>query len=469
MDSNSTDQSGSMTVTDASNRSLAEPRQMGVERRRYGKLDYPRPAKRPPVSGVVFGGLLMFVVFFGGFGAWAALAPLASAVIAHGRLVVESNRKAIQYLEGGIIEELLVREGQSVSAGDVLIRIAPDMSGLRTEGFEIELVSARANEARLVGLLRGDPEPTFPADLVERSDDPAVASILDAQRALFHSALRGISDEVSIYRQRIEQLKSQVVGFEQQVTSTERQLSLSREELRDLRSLLDDGLARRSNVLALERSIAEIENRRGQALASIAQAREAIAGAEFEISLRQNRFREDLATQLEENRSRLVELRTNLGGAEAMLSRTEIRAPIDGRVVNLKFFTEGGVIGSGETILEIVPTSDPLVVEARINPTDIDAVYEGLDAEVRLTAFKFRTTPTVPGTVTQISADVLQDPQTGMAYYKGTVALDAEATDKFELYPGMPVDVMIKLGPRTFLDYLMAPLNESLARSFLDQ
>ncbi len=348
MDSNSTDQSGSMTtVTDTSNRSLAELRQMGVERRRYGKLDYPRPAKRPPVSGVVFGGLLMFVVFFGGFGAWAALAPLASAVIAPGRLVVESNRRTIQYLEGGVIDELLVREGQTVSAGDILIRIAPDMSGLRTEGFEIELVSARANEARLVSLLRGDTTLTFPVDLVERSDDPAVASILDSQRALFDSALRGVSDEVSIYRQRIEQLKSQMVGFEQQVTSTERQLALSREELRDLRSLLDDGLARRSNVLALERSIAEIENRRGQALASIAQAQDAMAGAEFEVSLRQNRFQEALATELEENRSRLVELRTNLGGAESMLSRTEIRAPIDGRVVNLRFFTEGGVIALG--------------------------------------------------------------------------------------------------------------------------
>ncbi len=440
----------------------------GGERRHYGQVTYLQASKSPPIAGTITAGVLMVFVFFGGFGGWAALAPLSSAVIAHGRMVVESNRRTIQYYEGGIIDELLVKEGQVVRAGDVLVRISPEQSAFRTTAFDTQLVAARANEARLLALLNGSTAIDFPPEILARRDEPEVAETLRAQETMFVTSLNNLREEKAVLQQRIEQLRSQMTGFSAQVTSTERQLQLSREELRDLRSLLDDGLARRSSVLALERSIAEIENRRGQSLAAIAQAEEAIGGAEVEMSLKETQFRDEASRQLEETRGRIIDLRANLGGSEAVLRRTEIRAPIDGRVVDLQFFTVGGVVGSGEPIMDLVPIGDPLVVETRINPTDIDVVFEGLEAEVRLTAFKFRTTPTVPGTLTNISADLIIEERTGQQYYKATVILDAEAVKTFDLYPGMPVDVMIKLRERTFVDYIMAPLTESFARAFRD-
>lgn len=463
------DQPGSTAVeTTAAGGAATAWRGAGNERRHYGQVTYLAASKSPPIAGTITAGVLMLLVFFGGFGAWAALAPLSSAVIAHGRMVVESNRRTVQHFEGGVIDELLVKEGQMVRTGDVLVRIAPEMSMFRTTAFDTQLIAARANEAKLLALLNGSTEIDFPADILARRHEPEIAETLRAQEAMFVTSLNNLREEKAVLQQRIEQLRSQMTGFSAQVTSTERQLQLSREELRDLRTLLDDGLARRSNVLALERSIAEIENRRGQSFAAIAQAEEAIGGAQIEMSLKETRFREEASRQLQETRGRIVDLRANLGGSEAVLRRTEIRAPIDGRVVDLKVFTVGGVVGSGEAIMDIVPVEDPLVVETRINPTDIDIVYDGLEAEVRLTAFKFRTTPTVPGILTNISADLITEQNTGLQYYKATIILDAESVAEFDLYPGMPVDVMIKMRDRTFVDYILAPLTESFTLAFRD-
>lgn len=456
---------------------IVEPGQTAVteysgaatERRRYKEINFVAAPPRPPITRIVIGGMLLFAVFFGGFGAWATMAPLSSAAHAVGRMVVESKRRTVQHFEGGIIDELLVSEGQRVKKGDVLLRIAPEQSALRTDAFTKGIVSAEANSARLRAHLAGLEAPEFPPDLLERQDDPTVASVLAAQRSLFASTNRNLREQQAVRQQRIDQFESQIAGLEQQVVSTNRQLALSREELAGLQSLLAENLTQRSRVLAVQRQVAEIENRRDQTLAAIDQAREAISGTEIEIAQLETQSRETWAKELEENRSQLVDLGASLRSAEDLLRRTEIRAPVAGRVVDLQFFTVGGVVRSGERILDIVPEDDLLVVEARIDPADIDVVHEGQESEVRLTSFKLRTTPTVPGTLTNISADLISDQFEHIVYYRAIVRLEPTIASHFDLYPGMPVEVMIKLRDRTFLDYILAPLTESFARAFLDQ
>lgn len=457
------------TIIEPGRTALAESSGVATERRRYGEINFLAAPPRPPVGRIVLGGMLLFAVFFGGFGAWASMAPLSSAAHAVGRLVVETKRRTVQHFEIGIIDELLVGEGQRVEKGDVLVRIAPEQSALRTDAYAQSRVSARANEARLEAHLGGRETLEFPPDLLARQDDPAVAPILAAQQSLFATANRNLRERQAVLQQRISQFESQIGGLEQQVVSTNRQLAFSREELAGLQSLLAENLTQRSRVLAVQRQVAEIENRRDQTLATIDQAHEAISGAKIEIAQLESQSRETWAKELEENRSLLVELEASLRSAEDLLQRTEIRAPVSGRVMDLHFFTEGGVVRPGEPILDIVPEEDALVVEARINPVDIDVVHEGQESEVRLTSFKLRTTPTVPGRLTNISADVISDQFDRTIYYRATVELDPTVASRFDLYPGMPVDVMIKLRPRTFLDYILAPLTESFARAFLDQ
>ncbi|MEO1144078.1 MAG: HlyD family type I secretion periplasmic adaptor subunit [Cyanobacteria bacterium J06638_22] len=430
-----------------------------------------RPAApaRPPIRPYILIGMTVILIFFGGFGSWAVVAPLASAAMAPGQVTVESNRKTVQHLEGGIIRELLVREGDGVEAGQLLIKLETTRSDAQVDALNHERMSLIADLARLNAHAHSENTIKFPSELLERQDDSRVAEILRSQEELFSTANRSREGQRSILEQQIQQYEQQIIGLNEQITAFDRQIELIGQELADVQKLFDKGLTRKPRLLELQRGMADLRGDRADSRARIAQVQEAIGETRIRIIALDDEIAERTAEEVEENQKRLVEIQESLKSADDILGRLDIRAPIAGKVVNLKFFTPGGVIPPGEQILDIVPQEDNLVIRVRIDPMDIDVVHEGMIAEVQLTAFSQRTTPSLEGELIQVSADRIDDLQGQTSYYEGMVAIEPDAINELEdieLYPGMPAEVMIKLGERTFLDYLLAPLTSSFNHAF---
>jgi HlyD family secretion protein/epimerase transport system membrane fusion protein len=408
-------------------------------------------------------------LFFLGFGSWAVLAPLSSAAIAPGTVKVESNRRTVQHLEGGIIAELDVRDGDSVQAGQVLIHLDPTRPAANHEALLHQYRSWRATQARLVAERDGRARIDFGKELLSQRQDPRIAEILTDQARIFETRRRSHEGQIEIFKQRIEQVGSQIRGLRAQVTSADQQLALITEETADVDALVGKGLERKSRLLALRRQAALLEGSRGEDQAEIARAEQTIGETKLQMISLADRQAAEVADQLKDVQARLTEMEMNLRAALDVLRRTDVRAPIAGTVVDLRYFTVGGVIDPGAPILDIVPESDPLVIEARVSPLDIDVVHADQPAQVRLTAFKQRRTPTLTGRVIQVSADRLAPEQPGMAFYKAEVKIDAGELARLEgasLYPGMPAEVLIGTGDRTFADYLLSPVLDSLARAF---
>ena len=429
----------------------------------------PEVLAAPPVKGWVVFGIAVVGVFFGGFGSWAAMAPLSKAAVAPGHVVVESSRQVVNHLEGGIIQDLEAREGETVEAGQVLLTLAPVQAESKVEAVRRELINLRAAEARLQAQLEGAAEPKFPSDL-SASDEPETVSILQAQRGLFETAKLSIQGQLLVLEQRIQQLQSQIQGLDEQVRADAQQLSLLEQQRDAIAPLVDDGIIVRSQLLDVEGQIAGLRGQRGNGLASIERVRQQISETQMQMASLQDDTRDARAKELDEARSKLSELRQSLRSAEDVLDRQEVRAPVTGTIVDLRFHTKGGVVPPGQPILDIIPANDQMMIEARINPIDIDVVYPGLPVDVNLTAFSRRTTPTLPGELVTVSADLFNDERTGAPYYKGMIRIPDESfaalTEDIKLYPGMPADAMIKLGDRTFLEYMLEPLKHSLDRAF---
>ena len=431
-----------------------------------------RSASRPGIGGAVVVGLAVLGLFFGLLGGWAALAPLTSAAVAPGVVKVDSNRKTVQHLEGGIIAALVVQNGDRVGAGDVLVRLdaAQARAGWALLQGQHDALSASA--ARLAAERDGAAAIAFDGDLVARRDDPEVAAILAGQETVFASRRTTLAGQVDILRQRQEQLEAEIASRRAQLAAAERQQALLGEEIADVALLVDKGLERRTRLLGLQRQQAALEGARGEQQGLIARARQQIGEARLQIINRRNGQIDQVVAELAEVRSRLGELKERLVASRDVLARRAIVSPIAGTVVNLRFFTPGGVIGPGEPILDIVPLDDRLVVEARIRPLDIDVVRPGLAAEVRLTAFKQRTTPTLKGRVAYVSADRLVDGVSGAAYFTARIEIPAGELARLAgvaLYPGMPAEVMVVTGRRTALGYLLDPLTASLNRAFKEE
>jgi HlyD family type I secretion membrane fusion protein len=430
--------------------------------------------RSPPVRAPVLAGLLILLAFGLGFGGWAALAPLSSAAIAPGFVRVESNRKTVQHLEGGIIDELRVQDGDIVQAGQVLIRLDRTQAAARHDALLHQYQSLRAAEARLIAERDGRHRIAFGEELESRRAEPRVTDILAGQESIFETRRRSYQGQIGILEQRVEQLRSEIAGLRAQVSSEDRQLALIAEETADVDSLVGKGLERKARLLALRRQAALLEGGRGEHIAEIARAQQAIGETELETFSLEDRLAAEVAEGLEEVQNQLAETEEELRAAEDVLRRHEITALIAGTVVGLRFFTEGGVIEPGVPILDIVPESDRLIIEAQVNPLDIDTVEPGLPAQVRLIAFKQRSTPTLDGQVVQVSADSLSDEEaeTAISFYKADVEIDpAELTrlDGVSLYRGMPAEVLIRTGERTLADYLLAPVLDSFARAFREE
>lgn len=429
------------------------------------------PPHQAPVSTrrSVLAGLAVICFTFGGFFGWAAYAELASAVIASGTVMVDSNRKAIQHMEGGIVKEILVRNGDAVAAGALLLRLDETRARASLAIVQSKLDQALAAEARLLAEREGAESIVVPAAFKGREADPQLQEILHDQESQFQARRETLQGETGIYEQRIAQIDEQITGFRAQQQSKSRQIELIEEELAGLKTLLAKGFAEKPKVLALEREAARLGGERGELIAEMAAAKTSIGEAKLQILQLEKDFREKVEQELREVRAEILDLRERVAAASFVLDHLEVRAPEDGVIVGLQVHAHGQVVRPGQTILEMVPVDDQLVVEAKVRPVDIDNLAVGLEADILFTAFPQRTTPRLLGSVVYVSADRFEDERSGEAYYLARVSVsEAEAARLGErkLHPGMPADVMIKTGARTALDYLVQPLRDSIMRAW---
>lgn len=427
-------------------------------------------ADRPRAGFALTLGLVTLIGLGGGFTAWATLAPLAEAAIALGMIKVEGTRRTLQHLEGGIVQEILVRDGDRVRRGQVVLRLDDIQSGATRLAAEAQRAALLAQQARLAAELEREAEPRFPADLLaEAASDPRVAEALAGQRRLFQARQASLDSQLAVLHHRRDQAQANIASAQGQVEAAQRQLALLRQEEAMRRDLVRQGLARLPELLALRRSLAAVEGTLADLQGQIRRAEAAIQEAESQARAALDQRLQEAGTEAREIAARLAEAEERLRAAMDVSSRRDILAPEDGTIVNLKVFNLGAVVRPGDPVMELVPAEDRLVAEVQVQPTDIDVVHPGLPAEVRLPAFRQRLVPTLHGRVTFVAADVTTDPQTRTSYYRAQVQVDPEQLARLpsiSLTPGMPVETHISLGQRTFWQYITQPIQDSFHRAF---
>lgn len=415
-------------------------------------------------------GLAVLLLTFGGFGTWAAVSRIESAVIAPGSLKVTSNRKEVQHLEGGIVKELLVENGDRVQEGAVLVRLDETRARASLQILRGQYASARASVARLQAELVGDDAVAYSPELkAEVAADPVLAELLDGQDTLFTARRLALEGQISMIAERIGQLKEEIEGRRAQEASRADQIALLEDELAGLQELYEKGHAPRTRLLALQREKARLEGERGEHLAAIARSKRLISEARLEMLQVRHQFAQEVAEELRQRQDEMFDLAERVSAAEFTADKIEITAPVSGFVVGLAVHTEGGVVQPGETLMEIVPEDDTLIVETRVRPVDIDEVALGQDAAVVFTGLPQRSTPRLAGAVSYVSADVMIDEATQMPFYTVRVEVpehEAARLGNRLLQPGMPAEVMIKTGARTPLNYLAQPIADSLRRAW---
>lgn len=431
-------------------------------------LDAPRPRTR----GAMVLGLLSIGLFVGGFSAWSVLAPLSEAAIAPGLIKNEFSRRTIQHLEGGIVREILVRDGDRVTRGQALMRLDDVQSGSTLETLRGQRWSLLAQDARLAAEYGRADAIAFPAELRAAAADPRAAEALAGQQALFAARTVALASQIQVLANRVEQHQAAVVSARQQLRSLDQQVALIRQEERIKRDLMNQGLSRLSEVLALQRSAASLEGNIGDLRGQVERSNAAIAEARSQMRQAEDQRQQEISAERREVQGKLAEAGDRLRAATDVSTRREILAPEDGTVLNLRVFTVGAVLRPGDPALDLVPAEDRLVAEVNLSPTDIDVVYPGLLAEVRLPAFKQRLVPFLDGHVTFVAGDVTLDQRTGASHYRVQILVDREQLARLPnvtLTPGMPVEAMIQIGSRSFLRYITQPLRDSFHRAFREQ
>ena len=411
-------------------------------------------------------------ITFGGFGVWACVAPIDSAAVAPGVVMVESSRRVIQHLEGGIVRDILVEEGSHVKAGDTLVRLEDTRAKAQLNILMADLDSNLAIMARLQAERDGSKSITFPKELTDRVNERSDQAMLTAQENLFHARQASIEGQRSILEQRVEQFKQQIVGLRYLQRSKEEQLATIKEELSGLSGLLEDGYVTKSRVLALQREASRLEGETGDHIASIARAEQGIGEAKLQIFQLEKSHQEEVAKELRDVQERTVEAREKVVAADDVMRRIDLTSPVNGTVLNLAIHTKGGVIAPGAAIMEIVPDNDQLVLDVQISPLDIDTVHAGDQVAIHISAADTRLVPTIFGKLDSISADRITDQRTGAAFYKGRVVIAQDQLDRLgdhKLHSGMMVEAMVERGEQTVIHYLLKPLIDSLSRSFKEK
>ena len=414
-------------------------------------------------------GLLVVGVLFIGLGGWASTAKLSGALIAPGAIVVDSNVKKVQHPTGGVVGEVRARDGDTVTAGRVLVRLDDTVTRASLAIVSKGLNGLWARAARLEAERTGSDRIEFPAALTERADDSEVRGVMDSELKLFEVRNAGRVGQKAQLRQRIDQLKEELGGLSAQEKAKSTEIALIQKELAGVRDLYDKKLVQISRLTQLERDAARLDGDRGQLIAAAAQTKGKITEIELQIIQIDKDLNTEASKELREINEKIGELVERKVTAEDQLRRIDIRAPQDGMVLQSTVHTVGGVIAAGDAIMLIVPQADTLSVEARINPQDIDQIHNAQTTVLRFPALNQRTTPEILGTVTRISPDTTIDQRTGFSYYTARISISPEEAARLgelKLIPGMPVEAFFQTGERTMVSYLFKPLHDQFMRAF---
>jgi HlyD family type I secretion membrane fusion protein len=418
-------------------------------------------------------GYAIIIFCFVILGGWAALAPLGAAVTATGFVNTEGNKKTVQHLEGGIVKQVLVHEGDHVSAGDTLIRLDETQPKANLEIAHNQLYGALARDARLAAELAGSEVVQFPTELTSiAGTDPIAAKAIEDELSQFKERRATLNGQISILRARGDQLRQEMEGSDKQRVSLETQVGYIKDELEGVRALYDRNLIPKTRWLSLERERARLEGDIGRAIAERAKAEKGLGETELQIGQAKQQMLEQSSRDLVDTREKLRDLRSKFVVAQDVLHRLEINAPVTGRVQSLRVFTNGAVVRQGEPLLEIGPDQDKLLVQAHISTLDIEGVSVGRTAEVRFPAFHDRSLPMIGGTIISISQDRLLDEASKQPYYLALIDVPEEnipAHYRGTLTSGMNAEVIIPTRERTALDYLIEPLRNRMRTAFRER
>lgn len=419
------------------------------------------------VRSPVMSGYAIILIFVVGFGLWAGLAPLAGGAVASGVISPNSSRRVVQHLEGGIIRDLMVRDGAVVKAGDPLMILEPIQPQSAHDMLLADLRALEARKARLEAERTGASDISFPASLIEAG---VLAPVAVSQKDVFEARAKARVAQINVQRQRIAQLNAEIEGHEVQIRNVAQQIGFINEEVEGKEKLLAQGLMPKPEALRLRRAQSELAARRSDFEAAVAKARQQIAETDLLIASGDAARLDEISGELDKVVTELADKTNRLRASEDVLNRTTITAPVDGTVINLRFKTVGGVLQRGEPVLEIVPKDDTLVVEARVQPNDIRLIHPGQTAQVHLSAYSMRILPRIKGAVRFVSADRVTDAHGNQSYFVAKVEIDradlAAHAPGIELLAGMPAEVIFVTEERTLLQFLLSPLTDVLRRGF---
>ena len=431
---------------------------------------------RPAIRRLNMAGLAMVVAFVAGFGGWAATSELAGAVIASGSVIVESSVKKVQHPSGGVVKEILVKEGSVVQEGEVLVRLDDTLTRATLAVVRSQLDENHVRQARLLAEREDVDVMMFPAELAARREEMTVVLSFKGEEKLFESRKAARDGQRAQLRERISQSKEEIRGLAAQEEAKERESKLIAEELVGVADLYRKNLVSISRFMQLQREQTRIEGERGQFIAQIARARAKISETELQIIQLDQDFRSEVLKDLRDVQGKIAEQVERMVAAEDQLKRIDIRSPRSGIVNSLTVHTVGGVIGNGETIMQIVPQGDELIVEAKVAPQDIDQIGHGAKVLVRIAAGNQRAMPELNGELTHVSADLTREPPSAGAqpqpYYLVRASLpeaELKRLGEFRLVPGMPAEAFIQTYSRTPLQYLLKPLRDQIAHTFRER
>ena len=414
-------------------------------------------------------GLAVIAALVLGIGIWMVITPLSGAAIAPGAVKVDMNRKTLQHQEGGIIKEILVRDGSHVEVGQVLLVINDVRVDANYDLLITQLDSEMAKASRLFAESTLGGSVAYARELLSRDQESRVKELMRRENAVFATRRQMLDTQIRLLKEQIEEARREAAGLDEQVAAEKRAIQWQQEELRANQQLAEQGFITNIRLLALQRGVADYEARVGEHRAALAQARQRSGDFELRIASLRNNYMKEAADELKEATAKTYDLRERLRPSLDAAQRQKVVAPVSGEVVDLRITTVGAVVGPREPLLDIVPVNPELIIEARVRPEDITYVKIGGEADVRLTAFKQRITPTVTGKVIYVSADSLTDNKTGATYYLTHVKLTPESlmeAGDLKLQAGMPAEVFVKTPARTPLQYLLDPLTGFLQRSF---
>lgn len=424
-------------------------------------------------KGSIIAGLFVVIFGIGGFVTWTLIAPLASAVVANGVLKVDSSRKVIQHLEGGVVKSIHVKDGDEVEKGQLLLVLDRTKANASVAVLEGGYFAALGQQARLIAERDSLRKIVFPKELEDMSRNSNLQDVIRGQKQIFSARKESLDGQLSILDQQVDALTKDISGSKAQIKAKLKQIELTNDELDGLSDLFKKNMIDNSRLLALKKDIVRMEGEIGELESAIASSQTDIGEKKLQKFQILKTFREEVVAELKKVQDEVFDFQERINAARHVLNQTEIRSPADGTVVDMTAHTIGGVIGAGERVLEIVPKLDKLIVEARVQPDDIDRIDRGLPAGIVLTAFNQRSTLEVDGEVSYVSADILEDKRDGQPFYIARLNFNPDSLKEKlagqELQPGMMAQVFVRTGERTMAEYLMQPLLDSFRRAWKEE